>query len=137
MPTISSASVRLATTATDTVAPSTISTPLLVLPVGRSCHHGSTLGGPSHPRSARVGWPCQCDDGGGRGGDQQGQADRPVHVVGGGKRAVAEDRPVLGSVAVVVPAAQPDPEGAGEGGLHASGVGARMRGTVAPQRPPG
>jgi len=98
------------------------------------------LSGPSHPRSARAGWPfvgelspCQCGDGGGCGADQQGQADRPVHVVGGGKRAVAEDRPVLGSVAVVVTAAQSDPEGAGEGGLHASGVGARMRGTVAPQ----
>src|ERR1700730_7888263 len=38
MPTISSASVRLATTATDTVAPSTISTPLLLLlPEGRYC----------------------------------------------------------------------------------------------------
>jgi hypothetical protein len=35
MPTISSASVRLATTATDTVAPSTISPPLLLfLPGG-------------------------------------------------------------------------------------------------------
>jgi hypothetical protein len=38
MPAINSASVRLATTATDTVAPSTISTPLLLLlPVGRYC----------------------------------------------------------------------------------------------------
>src|SRR6266498_3206043 len=54
MPTISSASVRLATTATDTVAPSTISTPLLLLlPVGRYWHHGRTLGGPSHPWKPR------------------------------------------------------------------------------------
>src|SRR6266545_8394155 len=54
MPTISSASVRLATTATDTVAPSTISTPLLLLlPVGRHRHHGRTLGGPSHPWKPR------------------------------------------------------------------------------------
>src|SRR5215208_7438887 len=50
MPAISSASVRLATTATDTVAPSTIATPLLlVLPLGRSWQHGRTLAGPWHP----------------------------------------------------------------------------------------
>src|SRR6266566_6471825 len=50
MPTISSASMRLVTTATDTVAPSTISTPLLLLlPHGRYWHHGRTLGGSSHP----------------------------------------------------------------------------------------
>src|SRR6266545_1383907 len=56
MPTISSASVRLATTATDTVAPSTISTPLLLLlPVGRYWHHGRTLGGPSHPWKTSAG----------------------------------------------------------------------------------
>jgi hypothetical protein len=47
MPAISSASVRLATTATDTVAPSTIATPLLlVLPFGRSWQHGRTLADP-------------------------------------------------------------------------------------------
>src|SRR5829696_694872 len=50
MPTINSASVRLATTATDTVAPSTIATPLLlVLPVCDSWHHRRTSAGPSHP----------------------------------------------------------------------------------------
>src|SRR5215217_7264757 len=59
MPTISSASVRLATTATDTVAPSTIATPLLLFrPGGRSWQHGRTLDGPSHrgtPRPEPVG----------------------------------------------------------------------------------
>src|SRR5215217_4113173 len=49
MPAISSASVRLATTATDTVAPSTIATPLLlVLPLGCSWLHGRTLADPWH-----------------------------------------------------------------------------------------
>jgi hypothetical protein len=43
MPTISSASVRLATTATDTVAPPTSSTPLLLFrPEDRSWQHGRT-----------------------------------------------------------------------------------------------
>src|SRR4029453_14762697 len=46
MPTISSASVRLATPATDTSASSTIASPLLlVLPAGRSWHHRRTSGG--------------------------------------------------------------------------------------------
>jgi hypothetical protein len=40
------AALKLETTATDTVAPSTISTPLLLLlPVGRYWHHGRTSGG--------------------------------------------------------------------------------------------
>jgi hypothetical protein len=44
------------TIATDTVAPSTSSTPLLLLlPVGRYWHHGRTLGGPSHPWKTSAG----------------------------------------------------------------------------------
>src|SRR5262249_56028967 len=58
MPTISSASVRLPTTTTGTVAPSTISAPLLLCCQVRYSHHGRTSGGPSHPGNGLAGiWP--------------------------------------------------------------------------------
>ena len=69
----------------------------------------------------------QRDQGGGCGADQQGQPDRPVEVVGSRKLAVAEGWPLLDPVAVAVAPTQADPEGAGEGGLHAARVGARVR----------
>jgi hypothetical protein len=49
--------------------------------------------------------PGQGDEGGGGGADQQGQADGSIDVVGAGERPVAEGRPVLDPIAVVVAAA--------------------------------
>src|SRR6185437_3005984 len=84
MPTISSASVRLATTATDTVAPSMISTPLVLCPWAAT-GITTSLGSPAVPMDTwprPVGGPPRQSDGDEVGGSSP-HAHHQGHSAGG------------------------------------------------------